>query len=309
MRHGKYRFIIGFLAIPLALYGVLVISPFVQDFQISMTDWSGVTPDKNFIGLDNYQKLIHNEIFWKALWHNVLLLLFVPVVTLSLGLFFAFMLNVGGRRRGSAAGVSGVRGSSIYKVVFFFPQVLSITIIAVLWQQIYNPDTNDGLLNSLLGSIGLESWQQVWLGDKDIALACIMVVMVWANVGFYVVLFSAGMASIPTEIYEAARLDGAERGTTFFRVTLPLLRDTVATGWVYMGIIAMDGFALVQLMSVNLGGPDEATDVVPLLLYKTAFRDNSQFGMAAAMGVAMLIVTLIFAVLSMRLSRRERIEF
>jgi N-acetylglucosamine transport system permease protein len=123
------------------------------------------------------------------------------------------------------------------------------------------------------------------------------------------VLFSAGMASIPTEIYEAALLDGASRLVTFFRVTLPLLRDTVATGWVYMGIIAMDGFAFVQLMSVNNGGPSETTDVVPLLLYKTAFRDNSQYGMAAAMGVAMLIVTLLFAVLTLRLSRRERIEF
>jgi N-acetylglucosamine transport system permease protein len=308
MRHGKYRFIIGFLAVPLALYGVLVISPFIQDFQISLTDWSGLTPDKKFIGFDNYQKIIHDDLFWKALWHNLLMLLIVPVVTLALGLFFSFMLNVGGRRKGKAA-VAGVRGAGFYKIVFFFPQVLSVTVIAVLWQQIYNPDPDDGLLNSLLGHIGLSSLQQSWLGDPDIALACIMAVMIWANVGFYVVLFSAGMSSIPTEIYEAALLDGAKRGTTFFRITLPLLRDTVATGWVYMGIIAMDGFAFVQLMSVNNGGPDEKTDVVPLLLYKTAFRDNSQFGLAAAMGVAMLIVTLVFAVLSMRLSRRERIEF
>ena len=308
MRHGKYRFIIGFLAIPVALYAVLVISPFVQDFQISLTDWSGLTPEKHYIGLDNYQKIIHNNLFWKALWHNVLMLLIVPVVTLGLGLFFAFMLNVGGRRKGSAS-VAGVRGAGFYKIVYFFPQVLSYTVIAILWQQIYNPDPDDGLLNSLLGNIGLGSLQQTWLGNPSIALACIMVVMIWANVGFYVVLFSAGMASIPGEIYEAALLDGANRLTTFFRVTLPLLRDTVATGWVYMGIIAMDGFVFVQLMSVNNGGPNEVTDVVPLLLYKTAFRDNSQYGMAAAMGVAMLIVTLVFAVLSLRLSRRERIEF
>jgi N-acetylglucosamine transport system permease protein len=308
MRHGKYRFIIGFLAIPVALYAVLVISPFIQDFQISLTDWSGLTPEKHYIGLDNYQKIIHNNLFWKALWHNVLMLLIVPVVTLGLGLFFAFMLNVGGRRKGSAS-VAGVRGAGFYKIVYFFPQVLSYTVIAILWQQIYNPDPDDGLLNSLLGHIGLGSLQQTWLGNPSIALACIMAVMIWANVGFYVVLFSAGMASIPTEIYEAALLDGANRLTTFFRVTLPLLRDTVATGWVYMGIIAMDGFVFVQLMSVNNGGPNEVTDVVPLLLYKTAFRDNSQYGMAAAMGVAMLIVTLVFAVLSLRLSRRERIEF
>ncbi len=292
----------------MALYAILVISPFVQDFQISMTDWSGLTPEKHYIGLDNYQKIIHNSLFWKALWHNILMLLIVPVVTLALGLFFAFMLNVGGRRKGSAS-VAGVRGSGFYKIIFFFPQVLSVTVIAVLWQQIYNPDPQNGLLNSLLGHIGLTSLQQSWLGDPSIALACIMAVMVWANVGFYVVLFSAGMASIPGEIYEAALLDGAARFTTFFRITLPLLRDTVATGWVYMGIIAMDGFAFVQLMSVNNGGPNETTDVVPLLLYKTAFRDNSQYGMAAAMGVAMLIVTLAFAVLTLRLSRRERIEF
>jgi len=308
MRHGKYRFIIGFLAVPLALYGVLVISPFVQDFQISLTDWSGLTPEKNYIGLDNYRKIIHDDLFWGALWHNILLLLIVPVITLALGLFFAFMLNVGGRRKGSAS-VAGVRGASFYKIVYFFPQVLSVTVIAVLWQQIYNPDTENGLLNSLLGKVGLASLQQSWLGDPKIALACIMAVMIWANVGFYVVLFSAGMSSIPGEIYEASLLDGAGRMATFFRITLPLLRDTVATGWVYMGIIAMDAFAYVQLMSVNNGGPNETTDVVPLLLYKTAFRDNSQYGLAAAMGVAMLIVTLAFAVLTLRLSRRERIEY
>ncbi|MDX6311997.1 MAG: N-acetylglucosamine transport system permease protein, partial [Streptomyces sp.] len=146
MRHGKYRFIIGFLAAPLAMYAVFVISPFIQAFQISMTDWSGLTPDMNFIGLENYDKLVHNDLFWQALWHNVIILLVVPVVTLGLGLFFAFMLNVGGRRRKGAAAVTGVRGAGLYKVVYFFPQVLSITIVAVLWQQIYNPDPSDGLL-------------------------------------------------------------------------------------------------------------------------------------------------------------------
>jgi N-acetylglucosamine transport system permease protein len=309
MRHGKYRFIIGFLAAPLAMYAVFVISPFIQAFQISMTDWSGLTPDMNFIGLENYDKLVHNDLFWQALWHNVIILLVVPVVTLGLGLFFAFMLNVGGRRRKGAAAVTGVRGAGLYKVVYFFPQVLSITIVAVLWQQIYNPDPSDGLLNSLLGAIGLGSLQQSWLGDPNLALICIMAVMVWCSVGFYVVLFSAGMSSIPSDIYEAALLDGATRGATFFRITLPLLWDTVQTGWVYMGIICMDAFAYVQIMSVQNGGPDNATQVVPLLLWKTAFRESSQYGLAAAMGIAMLIVTMVFAVLTLRFSRRERVEF
>ncbi|MFC8094380.1 carbohydrate ABC transporter permease [Streptomyces sp. NPDC057301] len=307
MQHGKYRFIVGFLALPVIVYAVFVISPFVQAFQISLTDWSGLVGTAKFVGLENFEKLWHNEDFWNALWHNVYMLIAVPIVTLGLGLFFAFMLNVGGKRRKNEV-ITGVAGSKFYRFVFFFPQVISITIIAVIWFNIYNPDPQDGMLNSLLGVVGLDGWQNAWLGEKSLALLCIMAVMIWSHVGFYVVLFSAAMASIPRDIYEAALLDGAGRFHTFFRITLPLLWDTVQTGWVYMGIIALDGFALVQIMSVNMGGPDGATDVMPLRLYLTAFRD-SQFGYASAMGVAMLIVTMTFAVLTLRFARRERIEF
>jgi N-acetylglucosamine transport system permease protein len=307
MQHGKYRFIVGFLALPVIVYAVFVISPFVQAFQISLTDWSGLVGTSKFVGLENFEKLWHNEDFWNALWHNVYMLIAVPIVTLGLGLFFAFMLNVGGKRRKNEV-ITGVAGSKFYRFVFFFPQVISITIIAVIWFNIYNPDPQDGMLNSLLGAVGLDGWQNAWLGEKSLALLCIMAVMIWSHVGFYVVLFSAAMASIPRDIYEAALLDGAGRFHTFFRITLPLLWDTVQTGWVYMGIIALDGFALVQIMSVNMGGPDGATDVMPLRLYLTAFRD-SQFGYASAMGVAMLIVTMTFAVLTLRFARRERIEF
>ncbi|MFJ4682790.1 carbohydrate ABC transporter permease [Streptomyces sp. NPDC091377] len=307
MQHGKYRFIVGFLALPVAVYAIFVISPFVQAFQISLTDWSGLVGTSEFVGLDNFERLWNSDDFWNALRHNVYMLIAVPIVTLALGLFFAFMLNIGGKRRPNEV-VTGVAGSGFYRFVFFFPQVISITIIAVIWWNIYNPDPSDGMLNSLLGTFGLDGLQNAWLGEKSIALWCIMAVMIWSHVGFYVVLFSAAMASIPREIYEAALLDGANRFHTFFRITLPLLWDTVQTGWVYMGIIALDGFALVQIMSVNMGGPDGATDVMPLRLYLTAFRD-SQFGYAAAMGIAMLIVTMTFAILTLRFARRERIEF
>lgn len=307
MQHGKYRFIVGFLALPLIIYAIFVISPFIQAFQIAMTDWSGLQGTAEFIGLTNFERLWHSAEFWNALRHNVYMLIGVPVVTLGLGMFFAFMLNVGGRARPNSV-ITGVRGSSFYKLVFFFPQVISITIIAVIWFNIYNPDPDDGMLNSLLGAVGLDGLQNSWLGEKSLALWCISAVMVWGHVGFYVVLFSAAMASVPRDIYEAALLDGANRFHTFFKITLPLLWDTVQTGWVYMGIIALDAFALVQIMSVNMGGPDGATDVMPLRLYQTAFRD-SQFGYASAMGVAMLIVTMAFAVLTMRFARRERIEF
>ncbi|MFQ6194335.1 carbohydrate ABC transporter permease [Streptomyces sp. NPDC000405] len=305
MQHGKYRFIAGFLILPLALYGVFVISPFVQAIYYSFTDWTGLSPDFRMTGLKNYQRLWNDDVFWKAVWHNVLLLLVLPVVTLGLGLFFAFMLNVGGRRRKNAA-VAGVRGSGLYKVVYFFPQVLSIAIVALLFQFAYNP--NSGALNSFLSAVGLDFIRPEWLGDPRLALWCVTAVMVWSNVGFYVVLFSAGMSAIPRDFYEAALLDGANRLQTFFRVTLPLLWDTVQTGWVYMGIMALDSFAVVQIMTVGPGGPDYSTEVLSFYLYTKAFRDG-QAGYATSLGVALLIVTMIFAGVVLKLGRRERLEY
>ncbi|GAA2711068.1 MULTISPECIES: sugar ABC transporter permease [Streptomyces] len=305
MQHGKYRFIAGFLALPLAIYGVFVVSPFLQAIYYSFTDWTGLSPDFTVTGLENYRRLWNDDIFWTAVGHNVVLLLVLPLVTLGLGLFFAFMLNVGGRRRRNAA-IAGVRGSNVYKIVYFFPQVLSIAIVALLFQFAYNP--NSGALNSFLGAVGLDSVRPEWLGDPDLALWCVMVVMVWSNVGFYVVLFSAGMSAIPRDFYEAALLDGANRLQTFFRITLPLLWDTVQTGWVYMGIMALDSFAVVQIMTIGPGGPDYSTEVLSFYLYTKAFRDG-QAGYATTLGVALLIVTLLFAGIVLKLGRRERLEY
>ncbi|MFI1016376.1 carbohydrate ABC transporter permease [Streptomyces sp. NPDC020965] len=306
MQHGKYRFIVGFLSLPLALYALFVIWPFIQSIYYSFTDWTGLSPDFKMVGFDNYTRMWDDEVFWKSLQHSVLLALLLPLVTLGLALFFAFMLNVGGRRRKNAV-ISGVRGSSFYKIAYFFPQVLSIAIVALLFQFAYNP--KDGAINSVLEALGFEN-QPLWLGDPNLALWCIMAVLVWSTVGFFVVLFSAGMASIPKDFYEAALLDGANRITTFFRITLPLLWDTIQSGWVYMGILALgaEAFAVVQIMSVGPGGPDYATTVLPLHVYQTAFRDG-QAAYATTIGVALLLVTLAFAAIVMKLGRRERLEY
>ncbi|GAA0577215.1 sugar ABC transporter permease [Streptomyces crystallinus] len=307
MQHGKYRFIVGFLVLPLALYSLFVIWPFIQSIYYSFTDWTGLSPDFKMVGFDNYKRMFDDDIFWKSLQHSLLFVLLLPLVTLGLALFFAFMLNVGGRRRKGAA-ITGVRGSGFYKIAYFFPQVLSIAIVALLFQFAYNP--NNGVINSALKGVGLGSVQPNWLGDPDLALYCVMAVLVWSTVGFFVVLFSAGMASIPKDFYEAALLDGASRFTTFFRITLPLLWDTVQSGWVYMGILALgaEAFASVQIMTVGPGGPDYSTTVLPLYVYQSAFRDG-QAGYATTIGVALLVVTLLFAAVVMRLGRRERLEF
>lgn len=296
---ARARFIIGFLALPLLLYGVYVISPYAQAFSIALTDWRGVSAEPRFVGLDNFRRLFGDGVFWTAVRHNALLLVLLPVLTVVVALFFAFLLNAGG------PGSGGVRGARFYRVVFFFPQVLAVAIVAVLFQQVFRPDAA-GMLNAPLTALGLEPVG--FLSDPGVALWSILGVLVWQAVGFYVVLFSAGMASVPRELYEAARIDGAGRRQVFFRVTLPLLRDTVQVGWIYLGIAALDVFAIVWVMTAEHGGPDHSTTVMAAEIYRNAFQ-YFKFGYASAMGVVLFFFTVGFAALALRLSRRERIEY
>ncbi|GFJ86205.1 carbohydrate ABC transporter permease [Phytohabitans houttuyneae] len=174
----------------------------------------------------------------------------------------------------------------------------------MIFQRVYAPDET-GLVNGMLGLVGIDPIPI--MADKNIALFAIIAVLVWQAVGFYVVLFSAGMASVPKDIYEAAVLDGAGRGNMFFKVTLPLLWDTLQVAWVYLGIAAFDAFAIVQVLSIEQGGPDGATTVLGMEIYRNAFS-YSQFGYASAMGVALFFLTITFAALTLRVSRRETIE-
>ncbi|MFF5075957.1 carbohydrate ABC transporter permease [Actinoplanes sp. NPDC000266] len=298
---GKRLFIAVFLIPPLLLYGIFVVSPYAQAFQIAGTNWSGLSPTYDFVGLENFERLLSDGYFWNALRHNGLLLVLLPVITILLGLFFASMISVGGRA--GRVGVHGVRGAGFYRIVYFFPQVLSVAIVGVLWKEMYAPHT--GMVNGLLRAVGLDGLAVAWLGDPRFSFWCVMAVMIWMNVGFYVVLFSAAMQSIPRDLYEAALLDGAGRLTTLVRLTVPLVWDTIQVAWVYLAIIAIDGFAIVQI--ITDGGPSSSSDVVGLRLYKTAFADG-QFGYASAIGVAMFFLTLTVAAMFLRVTRRERVE-
>ncbi|MER5753509.1 sugar ABC transporter permease [Streptomyces sp. NPDC002088] len=302
MNHGKTRIILLFLALPLTLYAVLVVSPYAQAFQISLTSWSGFTADKPFVGFDNFQRLLQDPEFWRALAHNGLLLLVVPLVTIALGLFFAAMLNVGG----SGGKVAGVRGSAFYRRVYFLPHILPVVITAVLWQFIYNPQI--GLLNGGLEALGLGGLAHSWLGDPTVALWALIGVLVWAGVGFYVVLFSAAMQSIPKDIFEAAELDGAGRFQTLTRITLPLLRETVQVAWIYLGIHALDAFALFMVLAPS-GGPDNSTMALSQYLYLSAFQKGN-FGYATAIGVLLSLLSLLMTALTFGTSRKKTtIEF
>jgi N-acetylglucosamine transport system permease protein len=302
MRRGKYPFIIGFLIVPVTLYIVFVIYPYAEAFRIALTNWRGVSANPKFVGLENFERLLQDDVFWKAVRHHGILLLVMPLATILVALFFAFMLNVGGGTRGGE--MRGIWGSKFYRVVFFFPQVLAVVIVGVIFGRVFSPD-DSGLLNGLLGAVNLGP--VLFMADPNLALWSIIGVLVWQAVGFYVVLFSAGMASVPKEIYEAALIDGASRFSMFFRVTLPLLWDTLQVAWVYLGIAAFDAFAIVQVLSIDQGGPDGATTVLGMEIYRNAFS-YSQFGYASAMGVALFFLTITFAALTLRVTRRETIE-
>lgn len=296
MHHHKYRLIIPFVLPGFLLYAVFVLWPYAQSFYVAMTNWRGFSPDKEFVGLANFRKLAHDELFWNAVKHNAQMLVVLPVATISLSLLFAALLAQGGQ---------SVRGSSFYRIVFFFPQVMSAVIMGILWGFVFHPSL--GLLNGFLGAIGLSGLQRPWLGDPDLILWAIAAVVVWSAVGFYMVLFIAGMQSIPMDLYEAATLDGASRWSSFWGITLPLLRDHLQVALVFVGIGALDLFALVQVMAEG-GGPSRAADVIARYMYDAAFQ-QSQFGYASAIGVVLLFMTLALSLLTIRLTQRERIEF
>jgi N-acetylglucosamine transport system permease protein len=273
-----------------------VINAYLQMFRLSFTNWTGYGSFKN-VGFQNFRNLWHDSVFWTALRHNIFLLILLPIITIVIALVFAFLLNVGGTSRGGVT--RGVWGSKFYRIIFFFPQLLALVIVAVIFGRVFGSDRS-GMINGLFPS----SWHPwLFVADERWALTCLLIVLVWQQIGFYVVLFSAAMGSIAPEIYEAAALDGASRPVLFFRITIPLLWNTLQVAWIYLGIAAFDGFAVVSLMTVNQGGPNNATMLLSMDIYKNAF--NGAAGYSSAIGVVLFFLTLTFAALTLRVTRRD----
>lgn len=295
MKRDERTLILSFLALPVSLYALFVLVPYGAAIVVAFTRWRALSANITFTGFNNFIKLYRDEQFWQALSHNGMALLVLPIVTLSLALFFAFLFT------------QGIRMARFFRIIFFFPQVLSAVVVAVLWGFIYHPTV--GLLNAFFELIGIDALANfTWLGDPKTVFGSILAVVVWQSVGFYMVLFVSGMEGIPNEYYEAARLDGAEGWALFANVTVPLLWETIRTALVFLAIGAMDLFAIVTVMTNGTGGPSQAADVVPVLLYRTAFT-NGEFGYAAAIGVALLLIILGLSFLSLRFTQRETVQY
>ena len=291
MRRHKYRIIIPFLAPALILYSLFVIYPYAQAMYVAFTKWKGLRKSPRFVGLDNFEKMLGDDQFWNALSNNIIYLVFLPIITLGFALFMAFMIS------------QKVRFSNFYRVTFFFPQVMSVVAIGILWSFVYHPTI--GIFSSLLKAVGIEK-PPIWLGDPDTALWSIVAVTVWQSAGFFMVIFMAGMLSIPKSLYEAAALDGAGRGSTFIRITFPLLWENTRSSLVFITVIAMDMFGITFTMTQ--GGPDRSTDVLATLLYEHAFL-HSRFGYATSIAMVYFIIVIVLTLLIFCMTRRETIEF
>lgn len=298
MHHHKYRLIVPFLLPAILLYGLFVVWPYAQAIYVSLTSWRGVSSNRPFVGLDNYQRLWQDTRFHEALGRNGQLLVVLPLVTVAIALTFAALFTQGSQR---------VRGAGFYRVVYFFPQIIPAVIVGILWSYIYTP--NIGLLNGVLRAAGLEGLTRSWLTDPATVLWAIVAVAIWSSVGFYMVIFLASMQSIPTSFYEAAILDGATRWTSFKDITFPLIWETLRTSIIYLAIAALDFFILVVVVSggsTTMGA--RRAEVAAVYLYNQAF-DSSRWGYASAIGVVLLILTLLLSVVIMRVTRRETYEF
>ena len=312
MHKGKTLFLFSFLVVPVLIFALFVISPFLQIFYLALTDWTGYTPNYNFVGLQNFQSLfsqagVLDREFWAGLRNNLILLVVVPAITLTIALFFATMLNLAGSTR--AGQLKGVSGAGFYRLLFFLPQLFSVAALAIMFQQTFQPN---GLLNWLVRLITFsppgpnEAAGQAWLAQPWTALGVVIFLLVWMNVGFYMVHFTAAMAAIPRELLEAAAIDKASKVQTFFRVTLPLLWPAVQTALVYLMIMCLDVLAIVNLMTIGPGGPDNATTVMALSVFKA--KTQGLFGFSSAEGVIVFAVTAIVAAVMLRITRREQVE-
>ena len=190
----RVSFFVVFLGLPLAIFLLFVVWPFVQAFYYSLTDWSGFTPERHFTGLSNYRKLFTDDIFLHAMRNSITLVIVLPIVTIVLALILASLVTVGGPSHGP---VRGLRNSSFYRVVSFFPYVIPAIIIGIMWSQIYDP--SNGILNGALRKLGFHRFESYpWLGDQSTAMIATMFVIVWGLVGFYMYM---GILALDAFVY------------------------------------------------------------------------------------------------------------
>jgi raffinose/stachyose/melibiose transport system permease protein len=278
-----------FLAPSLLIYTVVVVYPMLYSAYLSLFQWDGISPTKTFVGLGNYVMLFtQNDVFWIALKNNAIWLVFALLLPTSIGLGLALLLN------------TKFRGSHIFRSIFYFPAVLSLAVVGLIWTWIYQPDL--GLLNQVLGSISLKSLQRNWLSDPLIAIYPVIIAATWNAVGLPMLLYLAGLQTIPEELHEAAKVEGAGPVKRFIYITFPLLRETTLIVLAITAINALKAYDIIYAMTN--GGPANRTQLLSTWMYFLTYNYN-QVGLGTAIAVVLFSLTLIFAIPYIRFMTRK----
>ena len=266
---------------------MFTIWPTVQALYLSFTNATSLGLNNKFVWLDNYIYMFHDKSFIQALTNTAKLMAVVPVITIFCSLVLAFVLNQ-----------CKLKEMVLYRTIFYFPNIVSLTVVGIIWSFVFHP--NVGIVNKILGAVGLESLQRSWLGDSKTALWCIAFTLLWQAAGYYMVMHIAAMDGISPEIYESATLDGASAWRKLISITMPLMKDIIGITFV----LALSGtinlsFVLSQVMTG--GGPNGASSVLLQYMYTQGFV-NGNFGYAMAITVFTLAISVALSMLSRKLT-------
>ena len=268
------------------LFAAIIVGPLIYNIYLSLTKWSGVGQPR-FIGLDNYVKLMGDEVFWESFKNSLAMIVAMVVIPTVIGLLLASVLfDYLGKRFGGSS-------ISVLRAVFYLPQVLPVVVAGIVWGWILRPD---GAFNAFLDMIGLQGFTRDWLGDPNTALPVVMLVMVWVQIGYPVVIFMSALQRVDPEIYEAAEIDGAGYWARFRAITLPQIKPETFVVALTCTIAALKVFG--PIYALTRGGPENATNVPSYFAYFTFFKKlNVGYGAAIATVLTLIIVLVAAAIM------------
>lgn len=264
---------------------VFVIFPVLFSFILTFHKWNIIAPMK-FIGVENYTRLFQDRLFWTSIVNTLKFLLLHIPLQLAVALFLAVLLN------------QKIRAAAFYRASFFMPVIVSGVVVTILWQQLLGYDA--GIINRMLMGIGIE--KTGWLVDPDIAIYSIAVMATWKNVGLYVILFLVGLQTVPTQYYEAAKLEGANKWQQFYHITLPMINPTV---FMVVVLSTIGGFSLfIEPYIMTGGGPLNKTLSGVLYIYKQAFQYYNM-GYSATLGFFYALMIMTVVIIQKRVIEKE----
>jgi raffinose/stachyose/melibiose transport system permease protein len=291
-RRNEYTLtIILFLLPTLVCLAVFVVWPILSSFELSLYEWNGIDPQRTWIGLENWQRLLSDQIFWRAFGNNLLVVALSIAIQMPIGMLLAIMLERAGRRF----------FFRILKTVYFFPMLMSSVAIGILFKYIYDPTF--GIVNQFIESLGGEGLS--WLGEPSLALLSVILVICWQFTPFYMILFLAALNGVSEDMRDAARIDGASDPQYYRSIALPLVSGTVRTAIVLSLIGSLKYFDLIWVMTE--GGPSNASQLMATYMYKQAFP-SFQMGYGSTIASALFIVVMIIAMGTLFLTRRFETE-